>query len=107
MSDANFIEDDEDMTVTLTSEDGEEIDCAVIAIFPVKEQDYIALLPLPEDIDEMDIDEDEELEGEILLYRYEETGEEDIDLTPLESDEEISIVTEAFNQILEEMSEEE
>jgi len=40
--------DDEEMTVELELDDGEIVNCAVITILTVENQDYIALLPLDE-----------------------------------------------------------
>lgn len=81
--------DEEIMTITL--EDGTEVDCAIIAIFPVEEKDYIALLPL----------NDQEEEGEVYLYEFKE-NEDGIELISIESDEEYEQVTKAFDEILEE-----
>lgn len=81
--------DEEIMTITL--EDGTEVDCAIIAIFPVEEKDYIALLPL---------DGNEE-EGEVFLYEFKE-NEDGIELLSIESDEDYELVTQAFDEILEE-----
>ena len=39
---------DEYMTVTLTLDNDEVVECAVLTIFSANEQDYIALLPLDE-----------------------------------------------------------
>jgi uncharacterized protein YrzB (UPF0473 family) len=77
--------------MTITLEDGTEVDCAIIAIFPVEEKDYIALLPL---------DGNEE-EGEVFLYEFKE-NEDGIELLSIESDEEYESVTLAFDEILEE-----
>ena len=48
-------------TVTLSLDDGSEVECAVIRTFPAGDKNYIALLPIS------DIDEDE---SEVYLYRY-------------------------------------
>lgn len=82
--------DEEIMTITL--EDGTEVDCAIIAIFPVEEKDYIALLPL---------DGEEEEDGEVFLYEFKE-NEDGIELISIESDEEYESVANAFDEILEE-----
>ena len=55
-------------TMTLTLEDGSELTCGVISIFPVKDKQYIALLPLN--------DENESEEGEVYLYQFVELDEE-------------------------------
>ena len=54
-------ENEEEMTVTLTLDDGRELECVVLTIFPAGDKEYIALLPMD--------DEDSE-EGEVYLYRY-------------------------------------
>ena len=71
--DSKLYEDNNDQ-ITLTLEDGSELICDVLAIFPVDGKDYIALLPQGDDPD-----------AEIFLYRFEEKGEEeqeDDDLLP-------------------------
>lgn len=83
--------DHEEEIMTITLEDGTEIDCAIIAIFPVEEKDYIALLPL----------DDNEEEGEVFLYEFIE-NEDGIELLSIESDEDYELVAKAFDEILEE-----
>lgn len=86
---------DEEMTVTLELDDGSEVECAIIAIFPVDENDYIALLPLDENGENED--------GEVWLYRYSE-DESNPDAEPtlesIEEDEEYEKASEAFDQFL-------
>ena len=80
--------------ITLTLDDDSELLCDVIATFPAKyngqENMYIALL-------ETDAAED----AEIFLYRFIENGE-DIDLQNIEDDEEFEIVSDAFDELLDE-----
>ena len=105
MSQENEIIEDEAMTVTLTYEDGTEDECIVMDIFSVEElgeQEYIALLAIPEGIEEAE----EELEGEIILYRYEELENDEINLEAIEDDAEAQIVQQAFEALLEEEAEE-
>ena len=83
--------DHDEEIMTITMEDGTEVDCAIIAIFPVEEKDYIALLPL---------DGNEE-EGEVFLYEFKE-NEDGIELLSIESDEDYELVANAFDAILEE-----
>lgn len=90
---------DEETTVTLTMEDGAEIECAILTIFTAGEKDYIALLPLNEEGDNE--------EGEVYLYRYEETEEGDPQLSNIEDDEEYEIVADAFDELLDEAEYEE
>ena len=106
MSQENEIIEDEAMTITLTYEDGTEDECIVMDIFSVEElgeQEYIALLAVPEGIEESE----EELEGEIILYRYEELENDEINLEAIEDDAEAQIVQQAFEALLEEEAEEE
>ena len=57
------IDNGEEMTVTPTLDDGREIECVVLTIFPAGGKDYIALLPM---------DDIEAEDGEVYLYRYSE-----------------------------------
>ena len=83
--------DHEEEIMTITLEDGKEVDCAIIAIFPVEEKDYIALLPLENQED-----------GEVYLYGFEEYEDGSFELLSIESDEEYEKVTKAFDEILDE-----
>ncbi len=89
----NFDEMDE-AKVSMTLDDGTELECDVIAIFPVNGQDYIALLP------DKVIDGYEE--DEVFLYRYKELEGEDIELAQIESEEEYEAVADAFDELLDE-----
>ena len=79
--------------ITLTLDDDSELLCDVLATFPAtvngKEQMYIALLPT------------DTPDGEIYLYRFIEDGD-DIDLQNIEDDEEFDIVSDAFDELLDE-----
>jgi len=93
MSEFNY--EQEEQVITLTMEDDTEIECIVISIFTVKGQDYIALLPIEEAMNE-------EEDGEVYLYRYnDENG--NLDLQNIEGDAEYEAVAEAFSLIVEEM----
>lgn len=89
----NFVHEgvENEMTVTLTLDDGSELECIVLTIFPVGEQQYIALLP---------ITEEEEEESEVFLYRFLENADGELDLQNIETDEEYEAVTEAFDEFL-------
>lgn len=102
-------DDDEAMTVTLTYDDGTEEECIVMDIFTIEElgeQEYIALLSIPEGIEDA-VEENDEVESEILLYRYEELEDDDISLEAIEDEDESQIVQAAFESLLEEEAEEE
>lgn len=83
----------EEMTVTLTLDDGSELECVVLTIFPVEENQYIALLP---------IDEAEGEEGEVYLYRFNELEDGELELLNIEDDDEYEKVADAFDQFLDE-----
>ena len=73
-------------TKSFTLEDGSELICDVLAIFPVDGKDYIALLPQGDDPD-----------AEIFLYRFEEKGDDDIDLINIEDDDEFERIADIFD----------
>lgn len=76
--------------MTLQTEDGQELKCAVIGIFEVEEienKEYIALVP--------------EHSDEALIYEYIETeGTDGFELNNIESDEEFEIVENALMEML-------
>lgn len=84
-------ENDEEMTVTLTLDDGTELECVVLTIFEAGEKEYIALLPL---------DGREAEDGEVYLYRYVEDINGNPDRENIDSDEEYEIVADAFDELL-------
>lgn len=81
-------DEDTDVMVTLTLDDGVEIDCEILTIFTVGEQDYIALLP-PEGHGFA--------EGEALLYRFFEEDELPR-IENIETEEEYEIAADAFDE---------
>lgn len=83
----------EEMTVTLTLDDGKELECVVLTIFPAGDKEYIALLP---------IDDEEAEEGEVYLYRYTEDEDGQPNLENIEDDDEYEIVADAFDELLDE-----
>ena len=82
---------EEEMTVTLTLDDGPELECVVLTIFEAGDKEYIALLPL---------DGQEAEDGEVYLYRYSEDENGTPDLENIVSDEEYEIVADAFDELL-------
>ena len=85
-------------SVTLSLDDGTEVECAVIRKIPVGYKNYIALLPIA------DIDQDE---SEVYLYRYSINSDNEPVLENIESDEEYEIVSDAFDEELDAMEYEE
>ena len=91
MADEKNLNEEEEMTVTLTLDDDTELECVVLTIFTAGERDYIALLPME--------GEDSE-EGEVYLYRYSETEDGTPVLDNIEDDDEYEIVADAFDEML-------
>lgn len=94
MNNENTPDLDEEVMITLELDDGSVLDCSVIAIFEADEKEYIALLPVEEDTDAD--------EGEVFLYRYSEDADGNPNLENIENDEEFEIVSEAFDELLDE-----
>lgn len=90
--------DDEDICVTVELDDGTEIDCEILTIFEVDEQDYIVLTP-------SDGSEDEE-ETPVYIYRYFEDEEGNPTLENIEDDDELEMAEEILEQLIDEASEE-
>ena len=86
---------DEEMTVTLDLEDGSSVECAIVTILTVNNQDYIVLLPLDENGENED--------GEVWFYRYSENendpNEEQV-LDYIDDDNEYEAVADAFDEFL-------
>ena len=78
-------------TVTLTLDNGEVLECAILTIYPAGDNQYIALLPL----DENGQNED----GEVFVYRYKEVDGAPT-LENIEDDDEYEIAADAFDEYL-------
>lgn len=89
----SLVPEDFDTTVTLTLDNDEELECAVISIFDANDRRYIALLPLEGQAAD---------DGEVYLYRYNETEDGQPELENIETDEEFEIVSDAFDEMLDE-----
>lgn len=68
MSEQNMNPEEEVVTVTLTLDNDEVVECAVLTVYTANDKEYIALLPLNE--------EGESEDGDVYLYRYEEVDGE-------------------------------
>lgn len=88
---------DDEMYVTLSLDNG-DVECVVVTIFEAAGRDYIALLPAEELEDE---------EGNLYLYRYAEDAQGNPDISDIQSDEEFEIVSERFDEWLDEQEYEE
>lgn len=88
----NNLEDD-DMFVTLDLDDGSSVECEILTIFEADGRDYIALLP---------VDEEDDDDAEVFIYRYFEDADGNPSLENIEDDEEYEIVSDRFDELLDE-----
>ncbi len=95
MADRHPENDDTDILVTLDLEDGSQVECEILTIFTVGEQDYIALLP-------QDENGEPNADGEVFLYRYFEDKDGNPSLDNIDSDEEYEIASDRFDEWLDE-----
>ena len=89
----DYMNEFEEGTVTLSLDDGKEVQCGIVAVFPVGEQDYIALLPL---------NDEDAADGEVYLYQYFEDENGEPSLGNIEDDEEYERVADAFDELMDE-----
>lgn len=82
----------EAITVTLTLDNDEVLECAVLTIYEAGGHDYIALLPLDDNGDNE--------EGEVFIYRYVENTPGEPDLQNIEDDDEYEIAADKFDEWL-------
>lgn len=82
-------------TMTLDLDDGGKLECIVLNVFPVNNREYIALLPMN---DEGRVEED----AQIFLYRFEELGDDEVNLETIEDDDEFELVSDYFDEMLDE-----
>ena len=71
------------------------LECIVLNVFPVNNREYIALLPMN---DEGHVEED----AQIFLYRFEELGDDEVNLETIEDDDEFELVSDYFDEMLDE-----
>lgn len=81
--------DPQEMFVTLDLDDGSQLECQILTIFDVDNQNYIALVP---------VDNDEE----VIFYRYFEDKEGNPSLENIDSDDEFDAVSDRFDELLDE-----
>ena len=79
-------------TMTLDLDDGGKLECIVLNVFPVNNREYIALLPMN---DEGHVEED----AQIFLYRFEELGDDEVNLETIEDDDEFELVSDYFDEL--------
>lgn len=84
---------DEYMTVTLTLDNDEVVECAILTLLEAGGKEYIALLPL-NDAGEPD-------SGDVYLYRYIENPDGEPELENIEDDDEYELVADTFDEWME------
>lgn len=93
MKNNNIPETDDDVMVTIEL-DGEDLDCEILTIFDIDNQDYIVLMPVDENGEPLD-------DTLVYIYRYFE-NDGDYAIDNIQSDEEYERVNKRFNKLLEE-----
>ncbi len=86
------------ITVTLTLDNDEVVECTVLTTYEAGGNEYIALLPMDE--------AGEEATGDVYLYRYREVDGEPT-LENIDDDEEYEIAADAFDEWMDEQEFEE
>ncbi|CUX16915.1 DUF1292 domain-containing protein [Clostridium sp. C105KSO13] len=86
------MDENESLTVTLTLDNDEELECAVLTIFVTGGQEYIALLPLDEEGGNDD--------GQVFLYRFHQTDSDEPTLENIEDDDEYERAADTFDEWL-------
>ncbi len=79
--------------ITLSLDDGTELNCMVLEIFTVDGKDYIALQP----------EEGSEDEDNVFLYRFIDHEDGEPELLNIEDDDEFETVADAFEEMLDEL----
>lgn len=99
MNDKNtelFFGDDENVVVTLTDEDGQDMEAQIMAAFEIEElgTEYLMAVVLTGGGD------GEELSGEIHALKYQEDAQGEPEILPIEDEEEMEIVSQAMQELL-------
>ena len=90
-----FDDDPDDYRVTLDLDDGTSVECAILTILEVDDQDYIVLVPVDENDEPIE-------EGEVFIYRYYEDEDGNTSLDNIDNDDEFDRVSECFDEFLDE-----
>ncbi|MCI5827123.1 MAG: DUF1292 domain-containing protein [Lachnospiraceae bacterium] len=90
-----FDDDPDDYRVTLDLDDGTSVECAILTILEVDDQDYIVLVPVDENDEPIE-------EGEVFIYRYYEDEDGNPSLDNIDNDDEFDRVSECFDEFLDE-----
>ena len=83
--------ENEGVTVTLTLDNDETLECAVLTIYEAAGRQYIALLPLDENGEESE-------ESDVYIYRFSETEDGEPNLENIEDDDEYDAAADKFDE---------
>ncbi len=75
----------EHQTMTIITDENEELKCSILGTFDVDDKEYIALLPMGEE--------------EVLIYRFIPHDDDNFELSNIETDEEFEKVEDVFFEI--------
>ena len=90
------IQNDEQMTVDITLDNGKNVTCAVLIVLTVSEKDYIVLLPLDE--------KGQNNDGNVWFYEFIQKSEDaEPELGYIEDDDEYEAVADAFDEYLDDV----
>lgn len=84
----------ETQVVTLTLDDNEEVECAIVTTYKIEDTEYIVLLPLDENGENED--------GDVWIYRFvrDTTGGNDHEILNIDDDDEYEIAVDKFDEWL-------
>ena len=86
-----LFDDDNEVTVTLTLDDGSDVECRAVTVLQAGGRDYIALLPL---------EGPEKDTGNVWFYRYMENAGAEPEIENIEDDDEFEMVLDAVDEFL-------
>ena len=75
--------------ITLEFDEGEEVECEIMAVFDFNGKEYIALIP-------------DDGTDYVYIYGYKEIGEEEFEIVDIEDDAEFEAVAAEFDKIMDE-----
>ena len=93
----NHNEDDEEMTLVLTLDEG-EVECSILTIYECGGKDYIVVLPK---------DKDGNPKDEVYIYRYLEDEEGNPSIEYIDDEEEYEAAADRYDELLDEAEYEE
>ncbi|MDD7719641.1 MAG: DUF1292 domain-containing protein [Eubacteriaceae bacterium] len=87
-----YQEEEDAIIITLEFDDGVEMECEIMGIFPCNGKEYIALIPRDDSDD-------------VYIYGYKEINEEEFEIVDIEDEAEFEAAVAEFDSIMEEEEE--